>query len=121
MEHHTPAGTHTNSAGSNVPLVVYILYLVSFALGITFLIGVVVAYVYRGSEHPEWQQAHYRFLIRTFWISVLYTCIAAVLCVIAIGYLLLVLTMVWLIIRCVRGIKAFSEKSAPSNVTAWLY
>ena len=51
--------------------IIYILYLVGVAFGITGLIGVIMAYANR-SDAPEWLASHYRFQIRTFWLCLLY-------------------------------------------------
>jgi uncharacterized membrane protein len=41
-------------------IIVYVLYLAGFVLGITPLIGLVVAYVSR-DDAPSWLQTHYKF------------------------------------------------------------
>jgi uncharacterized membrane protein len=51
--------------------VVYLLYFASLLVGVTSIIGVIIAYVYR-ADSPEWVATHYRFQIRTFWIGLLY-------------------------------------------------
>src|SRR5690554_7491444 len=56
---------------TTMPMVVYALYLASFVVGFTSVIGVVIAYVYRG-KGPAWLDEHYRYQIRTFWIGLLY-------------------------------------------------
>lgn len=72
---------------------VYILYLLSFVLGVTFLIGVVLAYLNRG-EAPDWVKTHYQFQIRTFWIGLLYGAIGFVLVAIVVGIPILIATAV---------------------------
>ncbi|MGJ8514223.1 DUF4870 family protein [Carnimonas bestiolae] len=110
---------HSDSS-MNMPLVVYVLYLVSLCTGFTAIIGVIIAYVYKG-DAPQWQQQHYRFLIRTFWISVFYMVIGYVLSLLLIGFIILALVPIWLIIRCIRGLKNLTEKRPPNNLTTWLY
>ena len=70
------------SPGANNVKLIYLLYLVSFVLGISGIVGVVFAYVNRG-QSDEWIEAHYTYLIRTFWIGLLYFVIAVVLAIIA--------------------------------------
>lgn len=62
--------------------VIYVLYLVAFAVGITSVIGVVLAYLNRGKGAP-WVQTHYTWAIRTFWIALLFGLISALLMVFA--------------------------------------
>ena len=104
---------------STMAMVIYAFYLASFVLGFTALIGVIVAYIYKG-KGPDWLDEHYRYQIRTFWIGLLYAIIFSLLTIILIGFLLLLALAVWMIIRCVKGFKGLQEKRAPSNVDSWL-
>ncbi len=92
---------------------IYILYLLGLipAFGfITSIIGVVLAYVNReGSE--TWLQSHYSYQISTFWLSLIFSAIGWILSTILVGYLILLLWLFWLIIRCSKGLKAL-DKSA---------
>jgi len=99
---------------------IYILYLVGIVVGITGIIGVVMAYVYRG-DAPAWLRSHYAFQIRTFWIGLLYLFVGGVASALLIGYLLLLFWLVWLAVRCGKGLKALEEKQAPPNVMGWLF
>ncbi|MFO8044263.1 MAG: hypothetical protein R6U30_00135 [Halomonas sp.] len=105
---------------TTMPMVVYALYLISFVVGFTSVIGVVIAYVYRG-KGPAWLDEHYRYQIRTFWIGLLYATIATLLVLVAIGVPLLIALAVWLIVRCVKGFRSLQEKRAPNNVDTWLF
>ncbi|ATJ83546.1 DUF4870 family protein [Halomonas beimenensis] len=107
------------SPDTTMAMVVYALYLASFVVGFTSLVGVVIAYVYRG-KGPAWLDEHYRYQIRTFWIGLLYGAVAGLLTLIVIGFPLLIALAVWLIIRCVKGFKGLQEKRAPDNVDTWL-
>ncbi|MFC2992477.1 DUF4870 family protein [Halomonas tibetensis] len=105
---------------TTMPMVVYALYLLSFVVGFSSVIGVVIAYVYRG-KGPAWLDEHYRYQIRTFWIGLLYATIASLLVLVAIGVPLLIALAVWLIVRCVKGFRSLQEKRAPNNVDTWLF
>ena len=50
--------------------IIYILYLVGFVIGVTAIIGLVIAYINRGKA-GGWIETHYTWLIRTFWIALL--------------------------------------------------
>ncbi|WP_043530057.1 DUF4870 family protein [Litchfieldella xinjiangensis] len=109
------------SQDTRVPQIVYALYLAGLLTGsVTTLIGVIVAYVYRGDAAP-WLQAHYRYLIRTFWIGLLYSFVAFVLSLIAVGVLLWPLLMIWLIVRCAIGIREVRRQQAPPRPGSWLW
>lgn len=111
-----PGGT----SDTTLPIVVYALFLAGIVTGgLTMLVGVVIAYVYRG-QGPHWFDEHYRYQIRTFWLAVLYFAISGLLTLILIGFVTWLLAVVWLVIRCVKGIKRLQEQRAPDNVDAWL-
>ena len=100
--------------------IVYVLYLVSIIFGVTGLIGVAIAYVNRG-EAPPWLQSHYQFQIRTFWIGLVYLLVGGVLTSVLIGYLVLLFWLVWLIVRCVRGIKYRDKRQAYPDPVGWMF
>ena len=105
---------------SNQAKIIYVLYLAGFVLGVTPLIGVVMAYIARGSA-PEWLGTHYRYQIRTFWMAFLYSVISALLTVILIGFLGFLAIAVWMIIRCVKGFQAADKGEPVENVESWLF
>lgn len=98
--------------------VIYILYLASFVLGITGLIGLVLAYINRGKA-GGWIESHYTYLIRTFWIALLYSFISVILMLLLIGFLLAFATAVWVIVRCVIGLQAVGRGEPIKNPTSW--
>ncbi len=100
--------------------IVYILYLVGLIVPVTHLVGVIVAYVYR-NDGPDWVRTHYRFQIRTFWIGLLYAAIGFVTLHMLVGGPILFLTLIWFIVRCVKGLKAVGRAEACGNVASWLW
>jgi uncharacterized membrane protein len=99
---------------------VYILYLVSVVFGVTSIIGLVMAYINR-SQAPDWLQSHYQFQIRTFWIGLLYGTVGAILAIVLIGWLILLFTLVWFIIRCIKGLQALDKREAHPDPTSWMF
>ena len=99
--------------------IVYILYLAGLIFGVTALIGVIIAYVNRHDE-PGWLRSHYDFQIRTFWIGLLYLVISSLLTLIVIGWLLILLWYIWVIVRCVRGMKHLARGEPYPNPKSWL-
>lgn len=97
---------------------VYVLYLAGLVVGITQLIGLVVAYVNR-SDAPDWVASHYRLQIRTFWIGWLYGLITLFLSVLVIGWALIPVLLVWYIVRMVKGMKYLARGAPYPNPASW--
>lgn len=85
--------------------------------GIVGIVAIVLAHVKRGDAAGTWLASHYRWLIRTFWFSVLWGVVGAVIFVV----LLLVLvgpvialviwfaTAIWVLYRLIRGYVLFKD------------
>lgn len=99
---------------------VYILYMAGVLLWITGLVGVIIAYVNKG-DAPDWLKSHYRFQIRTFWIGAIFLIVGGITTFIFIGYLILLLWLVWLLVRCAVGIKQLNKREAIANPATWLF
>lgn len=99
--------------------IVYIFYLLSLVVGITSIIGVVMAYVFRG-EADETIRSHYEFQIRTFWIGLLIGVIGLILTFVLIGILVLLALLVWFVVRCVIGLKYLNEGKPVPNPKSWM-
>ena len=103
---------------SNIQLI-YVLYIVSFVIGITALVGIVLAYINRGKSE-NWVETHYTWAVRTFWIGILYSIISILLMIVGIGFILILATAVWVVVRCVLGLQAVSRGEAVKNPQSWL-
>jgi uncharacterized membrane protein len=104
---------------SNAKLV-YILYLVGIILGVTGIVGVIMAYVNRG-DGPDWMDTHYQFQIRTFWIGLLYMILGTVLAFVVVGYFIWLFWLIWIIVRCAKGLKQLEKGEAVNNPTSWMF
>ena len=86
-------------------------------MGIIGIAGLIVAYVKRDDAQGTWVASHLRWLIRTFWFSLLWGIIGAIIFVllaliiigIIIGYAIWVATTIWVLYRLVRGYMLFNE------------
>jgi uncharacterized membrane protein len=83
---------------------IYVIYLVAIFTQLPFLIGVVLAYVFRGTP-PAWLDSHFDKQIGLFWWFVLWSLIGWPLTfVLGIGFLILIPLHIWIFIRCVQGL-----------------
>lgn len=105
-------------AGPQNALAIYILYLVGFVVGITAIVGIVMAYINRGKA-GGFVESHYTWQIRTFWIGLLYSFISALLFIVGIGFLLMLAVGVWVIVRVVKGMMALNKNEPISDPATW--
>jgi uncharacterized membrane protein len=116
-----------------MPIVVYVLYLLGWAGGVTALVGFLMAYALK-ERAPDWVRTHYVFLIRTVWIGLIWAVAAGLLIVLGlpltlvlIGFLflkiafgLLGLLSVWVTVRCVVGLIYAARCEPYPRPQAWI-
>lgn len=96
---------------------VYILYLVGFVIGITSIVGVILAYVNRG-KNPL-LDSHYTFQIRTFWIGLLGGFIGALTAIIIVGWVIMLAVLVWAVMRIITGMQKLGKDEPVADPTTW--
>ena len=110
-----------NEAGSEgVAQAVYVLLLIGVVVGVLGIVAVVLASIYKKSA-PEWLQSHYRFQIRTFWIGTVVMIVGVITLYFMVGYLVLLSGFVWVIMRCVKGMRLLGKSEAHPNPAEWLF
>ena len=87
----------------NITTAVYALPALSFLVGITLVIAVIIDYVKRDDARNTWLESHFQWQIRTFWYGLLWSLIGVLTYFLIIGYVILFLTMIWLIYRIAKG------------------
>ncbi len=84
--------------------VLYALYALTwFSGGLTTLVAVIINYIKRDDTIGTLYESHFRWQIKTFWCSIIWGMIGAVLCLVAIGFVVLAILTVWMIYRIVKG------------------
>lgn len=114
----------TSDFRMNRPTVISLLYLGSFLAGITTLIGVILAYVWRNEPHEGWEDSHYRYHIRTFWIGFIWTGVAlagSIVTLFLFAWLFFGLVAVWFAVRAVKALLAAQKNEPVQNVESWLF
>ena len=128
-----PQGTGRVEEDKVLPIVVYALYLLGFTNGLTFLVGLIVAYVYRQDAGPI-NASHYTFAIRSFWLSIWWFLIG--LALFLVGLVLLVLLIgipmmiaggvimgavgIWFAVRSIMGLVYLLKGEAYPRPRSWL-
>lgn len=120
-----PGGYEPNAAPRsgfefNHPTIVNLLYLASYITGVTGIVGVVLAYVWRAEPRASWEISHYEYAIKTFWIFLIGTILGFVLMVVLIGFLILPAVAVLVVVRCVMSMLNAQKHAPMPNPGSWL-
>jgi uncharacterized membrane protein len=86
-----------------ITMVVYLLQALSFAFGVTAIVGLVINYVKRDEAAGTLYQSHFDWQIRTFWWGLLWTVLGIVLSFLLVGFAVLFVVWIWAIYRVVKG------------------
>ncbi|WP_239026327.1 DUF4870 family protein [Novosphingobium decolorationis] len=103
----------------NNPTVICLLYFASFLTGVTAIIGVVLAFVWRSEAKSDWELSHYQYLINTFWIGLVGGFLGVVLMIVLIGFPILLAVSIWVIVRTVMSLLKAQKREAMPNPGSW--
>ena len=117
-----PSGSNATSGSFdfNQPTIISLLYISSFLLGVTALVAVVLAYVWKDQAHAEWEVSHYRYHIRTFWIALIGSVVSIILMIVLIGFLLWLAVAVLVVVRSVLSLINAQKQQPMPNPDTWL-
>jgi len=82
---------------------VYVLQAVGLVFPVSLIVAVIIDYVKLSDATGTWIESHFRWQIRTFWVTVLLVILGIVTFVLVVGYFVLLGTCIWLIYRIVKG------------------
>lgn len=119
--HQNEAQGQTQAGGFdlNYPTIINLLYLGSYFTGVTGIIGVILAYVWKGEPHEEWATSHYDYAIRTFWIGLVGTIVGLVLMLILIGFIILFAVAALVVVRTVMSLINAQKKQPMPKPDTW--
>lgn len=109
-----------DSATVKVTFGIYIVNLLGIMLPMLPLAGIIFAYIFRRDAHA-YLTSHFLYLIRSFWMLLLYVTISCLLTPILVGLILLPCCYIWWIIRMGIGIKSLMRQQAVSDPNTWLF
>lgn len=102
----------------NVQLV-YGLYVLGLIVGVSSIVGVIIAYLNRGKT-GGWIDTHYTWAIRTFWIGLLFSLISFLLTFVLIGVIGFIATLVWFVVRVVIGLQKAGREEPITDPQSWI-
>lgn len=86
-----------------VTTIVYALQAASFVLGITIFAAIIINYIKLDDVRGTWLESHFRWQIRTFWFTLLWTVVGFITFFVIVGYFILIGVGLWMIYRIVKG------------------
>ena len=128
------------------PTIIGILYLANIFTGFSVIVGVVLAYVWRGeAETREWEKTHFTYNIYTFWIGFALFMLTFVGWFVMIfstaamqagsnqppgplffvvffgGFALWLLAGAWFVTRCILSLMRCGKRQPMPKPTTWLF
>ncbi|MDA5192494.1 DUF4870 family protein [Govanella unica] len=101
-------------------LLTYVAFLLGLVTGwCGAIVGVIIAYLKRDEVVGTWRESHYTWLIRTFWIGLLFVVIGWATIWFLVGFLVFFLTFLWVVIRLIKGWIAYSNEQPITKPDAW--
>lgn len=96
-------------AAKRLTTIIYALQAASFLLGITFIVALIINYAKRDDVKGTWLESHFTWQIRTFWFSLLWFVVGVSTVFFVVGYLVILVSTIWLIYRIVKGWLALND------------
>ena len=93
-------------------MAIYILQIIGFFMGFTFIIALIFNYIKEGNCHNTYLASHHRWQIRTFWFGLLWIVLGIITIPIIVGIVVLAINTIWVIYRIIKGIIQLSENEA---------
>ena len=100
---------------------IYILYFVGYFTGITMIVGAIIAHIMQAHTSNPILLSHYTFQVRTFWMTLLYLFVGALLFYFIIGGFILLWWLVWSLVRNTKGILALNRSEPIANPESWMF
>lgn len=99
----TPERARDPETLKNIAMVCYALQTAGLVFWVPFVVAAMIAYLKRDDAQGTWIASHLRWQVRTFWFGLAGMGVGWVLHFILIGYLVMGITVLWLIYRIVKG------------------
>jgi uncharacterized membrane protein len=115
MSNTFPNAPTREETARNYAVIVHACYAAALLVGVTSIVGVVIAYIKRPDVAGTIYESHLHYAIRTFWIGLAMGLAGFVLTFVIIGIFVLIFTGVWYIIRVVRAFLAWADQKPIDN------
>lgn len=109
-----PLSNKPSEAERKTLTLAYVLYAVGVLMPLAALIAVVISHARINEVKSDFARNHHRWMMRSFWFTVLWLTLGGFLSGIGVGVILIFFAYLWYIYRVVRGGMNFlEEKTLP--------
>lgn len=108
----------SKAADGNAVKLVYILNLLGWFTGITWVIGLIIAHI-KVVDAVGAERSHLVYQIRTYWTELIVGIISVLTMFILIGFLIGGLLLIWSLARNIRGLVLALEGHGVANPRSW--
>jgi uncharacterized membrane protein len=113
-----PAAAGKSSGDRMLMHVLYGLHTLAwFSGGTLAVVALIINYIRRGDETDALYQAHHRYMIVTFWWTVLWLLLSAPLWLLFVlpGWVAYLAVLIWYLYRCLKGWLRFKDSRLPTD------
>lgn len=105
----------------NKATIVSLLYIAGFFVGITGLVGFILALMWKDEVAGTWEESHLQFHIMTFVIGLVVGIIGGILSFVLIGIPILLALAVWILVRTVLALLKAQKHEPIANPKTSLF
>ncbi|WP_108811675.1 DUF4870 domain-containing protein [Sphingorhabdus sp. Alg231-15] len=105
----------------NKATIISLLYIASFFVGVTGIVGVILAFVWKDEVAGTWEESHLQFHIMTFVIGLIGSVIGVILSIVLIGIPLLIALAVWVLVRSIMALLKAQRQEPIADPKTWLF
>lgn len=120
MTDQTPQPT-SSDFDMNKATIISLLYIASFFVGVTGIVGVILAFVWKDEVAGTWEESHLQFHIMTFVIGLIGSVIGIILSIVLIGIPLLIALAVWVLVRSIMALLKAQKQEPIADPKTWLF
>jgi uncharacterized membrane protein len=93
-----------DASARTVTTIIYAMYALALVVGVTMIVAIVMNYVKKDDMKGTLYESHFRWQMRTFWFSLLWSFLSLPLVLLlGLGLVFLFVVLVWYIYRIVKG------------------
>ncbi|MFP4333621.1 MAG: DUF4870 family protein [Campylobacterales bacterium] len=103
MEENTTISSESIVKDKSILTINYVLMFAGYIIGITWIIGVILAFIKKGDAENKASRSHFENIITVFWVNLVGIIIGGATLAFVIGWFILIGVFIWTLIRLIKG------------------